>query len=172
MEGRPTKIISGGQTGVDRGALDAAIDLEIEHGGWSPPDRYAEDGKIPERYHVREVSTPDFIEHGYDYGDLKDHYRLRTFLNVKDADGTLILTPRPDRLTPGTRLTLSVVRGSGKPCLMLPLADEDAAWRIRTWVKDQQIAVLNVAGPRESKIPGIQARTCILLVKAFREPGG
>lgn len=168
---RPAKIISGGQTGVDRGALDAAIDLGIEHGGWCPPERHAEDGCIPEHYDVEEVSTEHFLDYGYDYGDYKEHYRLRTMLNVKSADGTLILTPA-GKLTPGTRLTLTFVRGAGKPCLMLPLADEDAPWRIKTWVKDQQITCLNVAGPRESRNSGIQERTRNLLVEAFSGPDG
>jgi len=155
---RPTKIISGGQTGVDRGALDAAMDLGIDHGGWCPPERYAEDGRIPEHYDVEEVSTDHFIDHGYDYGDYREHYRLRTMLNVKTADATLILTQGPGKLTPGTRLTLTFVRGAGKPCLMLPFADEDAPWRIKTWVEDQQITCLNVAGPERARFRAFRRR--------------
>lgn len=168
---RPERIISGGQTGVDRGALDAAIALDIPHGGWCPPDRMAQDGVIPERYHVDEVGSEQFVELGFDYADKSDHYRVRTVLNIRDADGTLILTPDRVNLSPGTRLTVNTARKLGKPCIVLSPEDEDAAWRIEMWVRDQTIKVLNVAGPRESRYDGIQAKTADILETAFRRGG-
>ena len=99
------KIVSGGQTGVDRTALDVAIQLGLEHGGWCPRGRMAEDGRIPECYQLTECAEPD--------------YRLRTEQNVIDSDGTLILFHEP--LTGGTRLTRRFARKHIKPYLPLPL---------------------------------------------------
>jgi len=163
----PSKIISGAQTGVDRGGLDAAIELGIEHGGWCPPNRKSEDGQIPERYHVEEVPANLFVELGYDYSDPGDHYRVRTHLNVRDSSGTLVLTRDRVNLSPGTRLTVNLARKVGRPCIVLNLDDLDAPWRVKTWVKDQEIDVINVAGPRESRVEGAQDETCKILMKAF-----
>lgn len=161
------KIVSGAQTGVDRGGLDAAIALELEQGGWCPPNRKAEDGQIPERYHVEEVPASMFVELGYDYGEPGDHYRVRTHLNVRDSDGTLVFCKDRVNLTPGTKLTLSLTRQVGRPCIVLNLDDEDVVWRVRTWVKDQEIKVLNVAGSRESRAEGAQEKSCEILRAAF-----
>ena len=78
MAKRPLKIISGGQTGADRGGLDAAMDLGIEHGGWCPKGRRAEDGRIPDRYTLEETTSTD--------------YTVRTEKNVEWADGTVVFT--------------------------------------------------------------------------------
>lgn len=167
----PKKIVSGAQTGVDRGALDAAIYLGIEHGGWCPPERHAEDGTIPERYHVDEVPAHMFVELGFDYACMGDHYRIRTKLNIQDSEGTLVLADDRTHLTPGTKLTVDMARALKRPCIVLNLDDEDAPWRIRTWAKDQEIEVLNVAGPRESRVDGAQEQAYQILVKTFRPDG-
>jgi hypothetical protein len=133
------EIVSGGQTGVDRAALDVALALGLPCGGWCPRGRRAEDGPIPERYPLTE--TP------------QDAYPVRTALNVRDSDGTLILLHgRPDR---GTALTIRLATRKGKPCLVLDLAEAPAVEDVRTWAEQQHVRILNVAGPRESSQPGI-----------------
>jgi hypothetical protein len=135
------RIISGGQTGVDRAALDVALTLGIPCGGWCPQGRKAEDGPLPERYPLRETPW--------------DGYPQRTEWNVRDSDGTLILhTGAPDR---GTALTIALAQRRGRPCLEIDLTEGSPAERVREWVETNGIDVLNVAGPRESSTPGIYA---------------
>jgi hypothetical protein len=128
------KIVSGGQTGVDRAALDAAIGAGLDHGGWCPAGRRAEDGAIPERYHLHETPSKG--------------YRQRTDWNVRDSSGTLVLV----RLEPagGTRYTVSCARRYRKPLFMIRLDGTEHAGEVVQWVDDLDISVLNVAGPRES----------------------
>jgi hypothetical protein len=133
------RIISGGQTGVDRGALDAAIALGIEHGGWCPRGRMAEDGRIPARYKLKETESPE--------------YRVRTELNVMNSDGTLILYY--EVLTGGSELTRRLTLKHGKPRLLVDLKNGLDQPDAHTWLSEYGIAVLNVAGPRESTAPGI-----------------
>jgi len=150
-EFRPEKIISGGQTGVDRAALDAAIELGIPHGGWCPASRRAEDGSIPEIYHLTETSSPD--------------YAVRTDLNVLDSDATLILccgTP-----SGGTELTRQLALAHRKPHLVVDLDETYQLDRIRSWLRANGVKVLNVAGPRESQKPGIGARARQFLLALF-----
>ena len=135
------RIVSGGQTGVDRGALDAAITSGFECGGWVPGDRTAEDGVISDRYPL----TP--LPHG--------NYEQRTRLNVVDSDGSAILYE--GSLTGGTRLTRELCELSSRPCLLIdaratpdPIA---AAEAVLKFIKDNRIATLNVAGPRASGWP-------------------
>lgn len=136
------EIVSGGQTGVDRGALDAARTLGIAHSGWCPLGRRAEDGTIPPCYRLTETASED--------------YRERTQRNVVDSDATLILGV--GRLGGGTALTARLAREAQKPCLIVDLRAPRDINKIRAWVANHQIAVLNVAGPRESQFPGIQQR--------------
>ncbi|MBI2889369.1 MAG: putative molybdenum carrier protein [Nitrospirae bacterium] len=139
---RICRIVSGGQTGVDRAALDAAIEVGLPHGGWCPKGRVAEDGRIPERYQLRETDTPIEAE--------------RTEKNVLDSDGTLILNA--SELSGGTELTVRLAEQHGKPFLILQIDRVDAgeaAAAIGHWLKKHHVAVLNVAGPRASKAPGI-----------------
>jgi hypothetical protein len=140
------KIISGGQTGVDRGALDAAIALGIPHGGWCPRGRLAEDGRIPARYVLSETDSPE--------------YWVRTEQNVMDSDATLILCRRPEgtRPTGGTELTLRMADRHGRPCLVVNLDRPGHLEEVRRWLQDHEVKVLNVAGPRESQSPGIAAQ--------------
>jgi predicted Rossmann-fold nucleotide-binding protein len=135
------KVISGGQTGVDRAALDAALELGIPCGGWCPKGRRAEDGKIPDRYPLQETSSSD--------------YPQRTEMNVEDSDGTLILiwgSPKG-----GTLLTLKLARKHRKPYILVDLIEEGGAFRVQEWVRKNLIRILNVAGPREGEAPGIYA---------------
>jgi hypothetical protein len=134
------KIISGGQTGVDRGALDAAIQLGIEHGGWCPFGRLAEDGRIPEVYRLEETDSPD--------------YPVRTERNVLDSDATLILYR--GQLSGGTLLTYRLAEQHGRPCLAVDLDSSHSLADVRRWLEGQGVEVLNVAGPRESQCPGIE----------------
>jgi hypothetical protein len=140
------KIISGGQTGVDRGALDAAIGLGIPHGGWCPRGRLAEDGRIPARYALSETDSPE--------------YWVRTEQNVIDSDATLILCRRPEgtRPTGGTELTMRMADRHGRPCLVVNLDQPGHIEEVRRWLQDHRVEVLNVAGPRESQSPGIAAQ--------------
>lgn len=136
---RPSRIISGGQTGVDRAALDVAITLGIPHGGWCPRGRLAEDGRIPDHYRLDETASVD--------------YAARTERNVVDADGTLILSR--GRLGGGTRLTHRLARQQKKPCLTIDLEGPTDPTIAREWLEAHDIRILNVAGPRESQSPGI-----------------
>jgi hypothetical protein len=149
------RIISGGQTGVDRAALDIALALGIPCGGWCPRGRLAEDGPIPEHYPLTETPTAKYPE--------------RTERNVCDADGTLILTSgAPGR---GTALTERLVQRHHKPLYVVDLERraEDEPRRVRTWLVQQGIAVLNVAGPRESNHAGIHAEATAFLRAVLAE---
>lgn len=148
---RDLKIVSGAQTGVDRGALIAAALQGYPHGGWCPKGRKAEDGVIPPEYPVTEAPT--------------DRYEDRTRLNIECSDATLILTyEHHDRLTGGTALTKNLVAELQKGRGMIVTLESDAsmdldkaaALKIRGWLRSVRPSILNVAGPRESKARGIQ----------------
>ena len=145
------KIISGGQTGVDRAALDTALELGIPCGGWCPKGRRAEDGIIPSRYPLQEASSSD--------------YPLRTELNVEDSDGTLILTWGPP--AGGTLLTLKLCRKHHHPCLLIDLTQGSNVSEVREWIQKNSIQILNVAGPRESEANGIHDRALDFLRMIF-----
>jgi len=136
---RRLKIISGGQTGVDRAALNVGLALGLAVGGWCPKGRRAEDGVIPDRYPLLE--TPE------------RNYQARTRRNIEDSDGTLILNR--GALDGGTALTVAHARQIGKPCLIMALEKGIEPAAFRDWLTANHIAVLNVAGPRESKRPGV-----------------
>ena len=140
----PARIVSGGQTGVDRAALDAARDLELPHGGWCPAGRRAEDGPIPPHYPL--VETPE------------RSYTVRTERNVLDADATLILYRQ--HLRGGTALTRTLAAKHQKPYLLVDLQDPHAPSPndVATWLRREAVHTLNVAGPRESGQPGIHAQ--------------
>jgi len=143
------KIISGGQTGVDRAALDVALELKIPCGGWCPKGRRAEDGVIPSHYPLEETSSVE--------------YPLRTELNVQDSDGTLILTQGSP--IGGTALTIKLAQKHRKPYLLVDLAEEENVSLIQDWLRKNKINTLNVAGPREGEVPGIYCRTFYFLKK-------
>jgi len=131
------KIVSGGQTGVDRGALDAALAAQFPCGGWCPEGRQSEDGRIPDKY-------PLVVLDG-------SGYRQRTLKNVQDSDGTLILFA--GSLTGGTKLTRDFCLREGKAIFVVDAAQTPAANAIDgvwSFIEEQNIRVLNVAGPRDS----------------------
>jgi Circularly permutated YpsA SLOG family len=148
------KVISGGQTGVDRAALDVAMQLGIPCGGWCPRGRRAEDGTIPAKYPL--VETPD------------TRYPQRTEWNLRDADGTLVLHAGEPR--GGTALTLRLAVEGGKPLLRVDLDAAPDAGGVADWIASRGIRVLNVAGPREGECPGIGARTARFLQAALDPP--
>jgi len=132
------KIISGGQTGADRAALDAAIKLGIPHGGWVPKGRLTENGPLPDKYQLAEMPGTS--------------YRLRTEQNVIDSDGTLIISH--GQLSEGSDYTLRMTLKQHRPCLHIDLNQTPAfkaAVLIRSWIDENAIEILNVAGPRASK---------------------
>lgn len=146
------RIISGGQTGADRAALDWAIANGVEHGGWCPAGRLAEDCEIPVRYQLTEVDGS---------------YRQRTRRNVQDSDATLIVSIAAE-LTGGTLETRKYAEKIGKPCLQIW---PGAPWRemLAAWLAGNRIAVLNVAGPRASKEPDV-GRFVLEVLGALAEP--
>ena len=148
---RVEKIISGGQTGVDRAALDVAIFLEIEHGGWCPKNRLAEDGQVPAHYQLRETDS--------------DEYAVRTERNVVESDGTLVLYF--SALTGGSRLTANLARRWKKPNLVVDLNENPEVKTVQDWIRRHGIRSLNVAGPRESSVPGINRLAEKFLLSVF-----
>jgi hypothetical protein len=149
-------IISGGQTGADRAALDFAIEYGISHSGWCPRQRRAEDGPIAPQYLLRE--TPS------------SHYSQRTEWNVRDSDATVVFSIKT-RLTGGTRLTFELAERFGKPVLHLSRDEADvatAADDLRSFVEEKQARTLNVAGPRASQEPEIGAFVRAVFVAATR----
>jgi putative molybdenum carrier protein len=149
-----TKIVSGGQTGVDRGALDAALVAGFACGGWCPANRGAEDGLIPDRYPLTPLSGEIATDADPTARQVAEQYRARTLRNVQDSDGTVILCS--GNLSGGTLLTQKLCVREKKPLIvvdakvMRPLRAADA---IMQFVDENRIAVLNVAGPRLSGWP-------------------
>jgi Circularly permutated YpsA SLOG family len=136
------RLVSGGQSGVDRAALEVAAELGIACGGWCPRDRWAEDGPIPARWRLRETPEADPAQ--------------RTAWNVRDSDGTLVLLRGEPR--GGTALCLARALALGRPRLAVDPRDPGALARVRDWLERSQIGALHVAGPRESEEPGIGAQ--------------
>jgi hypothetical protein len=141
------KIISGGQTGADQGALEAARELGFPYGGWMPFGMRAENGHVPAHFdQLKEHSNPG--------------YGPRTRDNVRDSKGTVIICPTP--MTPGSKATLRFCREQNKKAMVrdaaLVKADpHQAADQVWDWIVKNEIDVLNVAGTRESKCKGLQA---------------
>lgn len=151
------KIVSGGQTGADRGGLDAARELGMPFGGWAPKDWRAEDGAIPEVYRASMRTTSS------------RNYRDRTKRNVFDSDGTLLVSLRT-ALTGGSLETWSYCEHRRRPRLHVVLTDPLPVinGNLLDWLGRNRIRVLNVAGPRESKEPGLQDATRRVLVSCLR----
>lgn len=150
----PYKIISGGQTGVDRAALDWAIDHYIEHGGWCPKGRVAVDGVLASCYQLTETTSSD--------------YRQRTKFNVRDSDATLILNL--GELDGGTLQTSLLAKTLEKPCRVFQLDQDNLqaiALEVIHWLGTNQFKTLNIAGPREERRPGSYAKTLKLLDFCF-----
>lgn len=131
------KIISGGQTGADQGALDAAIGSNFPYGGAIPAGRLTETRPLPDRYRMDELDS--------------GHYPVRTAKNVVDSDGTLVVSRGP--LTGGSLLTVKIARDRQKPYIHIDFEKEDlesGLGKVATWVESSNISILNVAGPRAS----------------------
>lgn len=153
-----TKVVSGGQTGVDRAALDFAGQSRISRGGWCPSGRLALDGRISEEYPLLE--TPSAA------------YHQRTLWNVRDSDGTLIICC--GELSGGTALTRRFARQLAKPCLIVDLVYVDlhkhAAWSmLAAWLRNNRINTLNIAGPRERENSGIYNKTLAFLLEFWQQ---
>ncbi len=151
-----TKIISGGQTGADAAALDAAIELNIPHGGWIPKGRKTETGPLPDKYQLQEMPTGS--------------YTRRTEQNVIDSDVTAIFSH--GRLSGGSLKTYNYAKKNNKPCLhlnMTRLSVDEAVKEILHWIEENNIQILNVAGPRGSKDPEIYAVVKEVLAIALTE---
>jgi hypothetical protein len=140
------KIISGGQTGVDRAALDFTLARGIPHGGWCPRGRLAENGTIAARYQVTETPDSDYVQ--------------RTEWNVRDSEGTVIFSIAP-ALADGSKQTAEFAEQYRKPCLHLSRErdGEAAAMKLRDFLAKHKIKTLNIAGPRHSTEPGVDKFT-------------
>ncbi len=145
------KVVSGGQTGVDRAALDAATAAGLPVGGWCPRGRRAADGVIDARYPLRETPSAEYAE--------------RTAWNVRDSDGTLVLVFTEP--AGGTALTVREAERQGKPLFVHRLAGTAGVAEVRAWIAREGVRVLNVAGPREEEAPGIHAAAYAFLTALF-----
>jgi len=143
------RVVSGGQTGADRAALDAAVTLGLPHGGWCPAGGEAEDGGLLERYpSLQETPSADPAQ--------------RTAWNVRDAGAVLVLTLGPVDGSPGTSYTLSEARRLRRPCLVTHPSEVE---QVRAWLTGlPEGCVVDVAGPRESEQPGLYDAAYALLV--------
>lgn len=153
----PLRIISGGQTGVDLAALDAAITCGLPHGGWVPHDHTNEAGLIPPSYSLTPLPMGG--------------YRQRTRKNVEDSDGTLIIYR--NEILGGTLKTANICAQEGKPMLKLDLVrkkTDDFTFLVSSFIATYGIQALNIAGPRASGDPGIYREAYELLVRAFGQP--
>ena len=152
----PQRIISGGQTGVDRAALDWAIALGVPHGGWCPRGRRAEDGPLDAKYLLQELDSPNYAD--------------RTRRNVEDSDATLILYGR--KLEGGTLLTARHAESVGKPLCKVRLHGPRPIRRVREWLDEVRPQSLNIAGPRGSTNPRIYSLALAYLHELFGTGAG
>jgi hypothetical protein len=145
-------IVSGGQTGADRAALDAALALGIAIDGWCPRGRWAEDGPIAALYPLRETESADPAE--------------RTRANIRDSDATLVLMF--GAMDAGTNLTIAAAKAAGRPCAVMDVTTLNVETAIGDWLRHANPRRLNVAGPRESTAPGLYARARAVLLDVLR----
>lgn len=161
MKRNEIRIVSGGQTGVDQGALEAAVDLGLDWGGWAPKGWRAENGTIPPAYRAK------MQEHA------RANYIARTRQNVVDSHATLILA-NAYPLSGGTQRTRDFCEETMRSHFIVSLGESDAAGKARRWLAQffaqahPMPFVLNVAGPRESKAPGVQERTRAFLAEILQ----
>lgn len=169
VENALRKVVSGGQTGVDRAALEAAREAGLEIGGWCPPGRASESGPIPPELPLEE--TPE--ERSPEAPEVPRS--LRTEWNVRDSDGTLVLSPAaasPGAAghDPGTAWAVRCAERLGRPLLIVDPGDPAARATVARWLAAHPIRTLNVAGPSETACPGIGAKTHSLLLCVLAEP--
>ena len=144
-------VMSGGQTGVDRAALDFAMHHELECKGWCPAERWAEDGSIPEKYPLKETPSKD--------------PGVRTEWNVRDSDGTLIL--HEGWLDKGSAYTISMCMRLNKAIIEIDLSGQYDTQKVRDWINKHNISKLNIAGPRQSKSSNAYEEAYMFLVRLF-----
>ncbi len=144
-------IISGGQTGADRAALDFAITHNIKHAGYCPKGRWAEDGVIDAKYNLEALPSTNLDD--------------RTKKDIEISDGTLIFVPK--EIKDGTRLTIDYAKTQNKPCLLIDLSKEADTKKIRAWVLKNKIKTLNIAGPRASNYEGVYDYVYKTLAETF-----
>lgn len=146
------KIISGGQTGVDRAALDAAITMQIQHGGYCPKNRWAEDGRISEKYSLIETEASEPA--------------IRTKLNIQQADGTLVII-KTEPVGEGTELTILEASRLKKPLFVYHLLKQNDPTLVIRWLSENDITTLNIAGPRASQSDQIYEKTYTFLIDSL-----
>ncbi len=152
------RIVSGGQSGVDRAGLDFAIRRGLDYFGWCPQDGWAEDCPDPPGLlakYPRMKQTPS--------ADPKQ----RTRWNVRDSDGTLVIVASEISVSPGSAYTIDCARARRKPHLVTDLRSRDAVFTARDWIAGLEAGALNIAGPRESEWPGIYAAALDFLQLLF-----
>lgn len=158
-----TRVISGGQTGVDQAALRAARDRGLEIGGWCPPGRVGEAGVIPAEFPLEETEQDRSL-------NAPDVPRSqRTEWNVRDSDGTLVIQSGETAADRGTEWAMQCAKRYGRPLLVCDVADPDAKQKIQEWLRRNQIEVLSVGGPAESTSPGIGDGAYRLLCGVFED---
>ncbi|HUO86354.1 MAG TPA: putative molybdenum carrier protein [Thermoanaerobaculia bacterium] len=155
------RVVSGGQTGVDRAALEAALACGLEIGGWCPPGRASEDGTIPSHLPLRETPRERSPEAP------AIARSQRTEWNVRDSDATLVLRPSGGPPDPGTNWALECAGRFGRPVLVADPWAPDAARRISHWLAGLDVGTLGVGGPSEATVPGIGERVHQLLVEVL-----
>jgi hypothetical protein len=156
------KIISGGQTGVDQAALNVALKLNISCGGWCPPGRLCENGKIPDNLPLVETPT-ERSERAPN-----TPRSLRTEWNVRDSDATLIIKPTKLNENKGINWTVQCIKIYGKISLVVDPFKRESIWEIHEWLRTNKIKTLNVAGPSENSFPGIGAKSFNLLLNVLQ----
>lgn len=159
----PLRIISGGQTGVDQAALKAAAEAGLSTGGWCPPGRVCESGQIPAEYPLQET------EKDRSKWALDIPRSLRTERNVRDSDAVLILLTPKLSSDPGTQWARDCAALFRKPLMVADPFDDSNQEMILKWIRATQPKTLNVAGPAESKCPGIHRQAYSLLLKVFSD---
>lgn len=158
------EVVSGGQTGVDRAALDIAIKYKIKHGGWCPSGRKAEDGIIPSQYQLQEAPAPS-AEQSLNQEAI---YNIRTELNARDSDGTLIILKTEP--IGGTLYTLEMLKKYQKPYFLYNITTHSNMDTLVTWLSENKIQKLNIAGPRASQTLGIYESTYQVLQQMLNQP--
>lgn len=165
IDTRLERIVSGGQTGVDRAGLDAALEAGLPIGGWCPKGRRSEDGRIPARYPLTETDARS--------------YAVRTEWNVRDSDGTLVLAM--GEVSSGTKLTINFAKKADKPLQVVMLRpvkqpglfDNQNSLTEQTdlvveWIRNNRIRTLNVAGPRGSSHPDVYEESRQFMTVVFQ----
>ncbi|MGA7129391.1 MAG: putative molybdenum carrier protein [Chthoniobacterales bacterium] len=137
---KPITIVSGGQTGADRAALDWALAHGVPCGGWCPKGRKAEDGRIDPKYPLKETPSESYLQ--------------RTEWNVRDSDATVLFSIEPT-LTGGSLRTMEFARKHGKPYMHLCAGDNAVAEQLKAFIEEHRVKILNVAAPRASKEPKV-----------------